>query len=73
MKVGDTVVFIEDFEFNGKVYKKGHQFQITGFDSIRGFDLKDKDGNIIAETRFISNMYVSISDNRALKLKSIGI
>lgn len=24
--IGERVVFLEDFEFNNKIYKKGHQF-----------------------------------------------
>jgi len=53
MQIGEIVVFIEDFTFNDKLYKKGHQFKIIGEDGMRGFDLEDKDGNRIYETRFI--------------------
>jgi hypothetical protein len=55
--IGKTVIFIEDFEFNGKIYKKGHEFKITGDDSMRGLDLEDSEGNRISETRFISSKY----------------
>ncbi len=74
MKVGEIVVFIEDFEFNGKLYKKGHQFTIVGSASgmpWRGWDLEDKDGNCIGETISISNMYVSLSDERNRKINDI--
>jgi hypothetical protein len=71
MKVGDRVVLVEDFEFNNKVYKKGHQFNIIGDDDMRGFDLKDDDGNEIGETRFIRNIYVSLSDFREDKINKI--
>ena len=73
MKVGERVVFIEDYTFNGKFYKKGHQFKITGEDYIRGFDLEDDDGNKIYETRFISNKYISLSDYRNDKIEKLGI
>ena len=70
---GDIVVFIEDFEFNDKLYKKGHQFKITGVDSMRGYNLEDKDGNKIGETRFISNKYMLLKDLREEKLKELGL
>ena len=53
MSKGQRVVFLEDFKFNGKLYKKEHQFTITGNDDMRGYDLEDDDGNCIGETRFI--------------------
>lgn len=70
---GERVVFIVDFEFNGKLYKRGHQFRITGVDGMRGYDLEDDDGNRICETRFISNKYVFIKELRDDKLKELGI
>lgn len=70
---GQRVVFLEDFEFNGKLYKKGHQFTIVGEDSMRGYDLKDDSGNCISETRFISSKYALISKLRDDKLKELGI
>lgn len=71
--IGQRVVFLEDYEFNGKLYKKGHQFTITGSDGIRGLDLEDDNGNRIAETRFISDKYELISKLRDDKLKELGI
>jgi len=82
--IGEIVVFIEDFEFNNKVYKKGHQFKITGVDGMRGYDLEDKDGNRIGlskaerwqatgETRFISDKYMLLRDLRDDKLKELGL
>lgn len=71
--IGQRVVFLEDFEFNGKVYKKGHQFTITGSDNMRGLDLEDDNGNRIGETRFISNKFELISKLRDDKLKDLGI
>jgi hypothetical protein len=70
---GERVVFLEDFEFNGKLYKKGHQFTIVGDDNIRGYDLEDDSGNRIDETRFISGKYSLISKLRNDKLKELGI
>jgi hypothetical protein len=68
--IGQRVVFLEDFEFNGKVYKKGHQFTITGDDNMRGLDLDDNGSRIenlgsisheemkkIGETRFMRNNF----------------
>lgn len=78
MNVG-RVVFLEDFEFNNKLYKKGHQFTIVGEDifwmksCIRGYDLKDDEGNFISETRFIRSKYEFISKLRDDKLKELGI
>ena len=71
--IGQRVIFLEDFEFNGKVYKKGHQFTITGDDNIRGLDLEDDNVNKIGETRFIRNKYELISKLRNDKLKELGI
>ena len=71
--IGERVVFLEDFEFNNKIYKKGHQFKITCEDSIRGYDLEDDHGNRISETRFISNKYELISKLRDDKLKELGL
>jgi hypothetical protein len=70
---GQRVVFLEDYEFNGKLYKKGHQFTITGDDYMRGLDLKDDEGNCICETRFISHKYELISRLRDDKLKELGL
>jgi hypothetical protein len=70
---GERVVFLEDFEFNGKLYKKGHQFKIVGEDSMRGYDLEDDHGNRIGETRFISDKYELLSKLREDKLKELGL
>lgn len=68
-----TVVFLVDFEFNGKLYKKGHKFKVTGYDNMRGYDLEDSEGNRIGETRFISHKYAFLEDLRDDKLKELGI
>ena len=71
--IGQRVVLLEELEFNGKVYKPGHQFTITGDDYIRGLDLEDYNGNRIGETRFIRHMYEFISKLRDDKLKELGL
>jgi hypothetical protein len=70
--IGERVVVLEEFEFNGKVYKKGHQFKITG-DDMRGLDLEDDYGNRIGETRFSGWKLELISKLRDDKLKELGI
>jgi len=71
--IGKTVIITEDFEFNGKIYKKGHLFKITGDDSMRGLDLEDSDGNRIGETRFMSSKFrlLTLSDERDKKISKI--
>ncbi len=68
------VEFTEDYEFNGKLYKKGHRFKVIG-SSYRGLDLEDADGNRIYETLFISAFInpVPLSELRDDKLKDLGI
>lgn len=67
-------MFLEDFEFNGKLYKKGHLFTVTG-NSFRGLDLKDDDGNVISETLFIDHIISDdISEIRDMKIrKDLGL
>ena len=65
--IGEIVVLIEPFEFNDKTYQIGHQFTITDT-SYRGWDLKDKDGNRILETRWIQDKFISLSEARDRKL-----
>ena len=70
--IGQRVVVLEEFEFNGKVYKKGHQFTITSYD-IRGLDLEDDYGNSIGETRFSGWKFELINKLRNDKLKELGL
>ena len=71
--IGKTVVLIEDFEFNGNFFKKGHEFKVTGDDSMRGLDLEDSDGNRIGETRFMSSKYrvLTTADKRDKQIDKI--
>jgi len=71
--IGQRVVVLEEFEFIGKVYKKGHQFTIIGNDNIRGLDLQDDYGNSIYETRFSGWKFELISKLRDDKLKELGL
>ena len=71
--IGKWVVFLEEFEFNGKIYKRGHKFRVVKRHDIRGLDLEDIDGNKIGETRFIRNKYEFIDKIREDKLKELGI
>jgi hypothetical protein len=47
----------EDFEFNGKLFKKGHKFHPVNYDSIRGYDIEDSEGNCIGEVRMILDKF----------------
>jgi hypothetical protein len=78
MKIGDIVVFIEDYHFNNKFYPKGTRMTITGdcgwfIVAQRGWNLSDGNGNTIAETIFISDKYRLLSDIRNDKLNELGI
>ncbi len=53
MKIGDRVVLEERVEMYKITYEIGHQFTIVGSDDMRGFDLRDDDGNMLCETRFV--------------------
>ena len=44
----------EDVEMPNCTYTKGHEFNVIG-EGERGFDLEDDDGNVIFETRLMSN------------------
>ena len=70
----EIIEFTEDYEFNGKLYKKGHRFKVIG-SSYRGLDIEDADGNCIYETLFISKIMkkVTTAEMRDEKLKDLGI
>lgn len=73
MKIGDSVILIEDVVMFNKTYKKGHKFKIYGDSGYRGWDLIDKDGNKIDETRFIQHRYIlDIKEERKEKLDKIN-
>lgn len=44
------------------IYHKGHEFTVTGWDGLRGMDLKDDDGNELVETRMIHHIIELIPD-----------
>lgn len=70
----EMVEFTEDYEINGKLYKKGHRFKVIG-SSYRGLDIEDDDGNRIYETLFISKIMkrLTTAEMRDRKLKDLGI
>lgn len=69
MKIGDSVILIEEINMWGKIYEKGHKFKIYGDSDYRGWNLIDKDGNKIDETRFIQDKYIiDIKEERKKKL-----
>ncbi len=71
MKIGDRVELLERFfMLNNKIYEIGHRFKIVGSDDIRGFDLKDDDGNELSETRFLK-FRLDKSVERDKKIKRI--
>lgn len=47
----------EKLEFNGVKYQPGHEFNVINYDSMRGYDLQDKDGNQICDIRMILDMF----------------
>lgn len=71
MKIGDRVVLEERVELSRITYEIGHQFTIVGDDNIRGFDLKDDDGNMLCETRFVKMKKIPLSEERDRKINQI--
>ena len=71
MKIGDRVVLEERVELSRITYEIGHQFTIVGDDNIRGFDLKDDDGNMLCETRFVKMKKIPLSEERDRKISQI--
>lgn len=69
MKIGDRVYIDQDVELHDRIFKSGHQFTIVGEDYLRGFDLKDDDGNMLCETRFVK--LKDISESRDHKINII--
>ena len=52
-EIGSRVRLLQDVEMSYCTYTKGHEFIIIDSDNIRGFDLKDDEGNCLRETRFV--------------------
>jgi hypothetical protein len=71
MKIGDRVILKERIEMYNITYEIGHQFTIVGDDNIRGFDLKDDDGNMLCETRFVKMGLLPLSEIRDRKIDKI--
>lgn len=60
--IGSRVRITEDVEMTHIIYHKGHEFTVTGWDGLRGMDLKDDDGNELVETRMIHHIIELIPD-----------
>lgn len=56
IEIGSRVRITDEVDMGHIIYHKGHEFTVTGSDGIRGFDLKDDDGNVLAETRMIHHL-----------------
>ena len=65
------VVVIKEFTFLGISYKIGDRLKIIGNDPIRGWDLEDKDGNKIYETRFIYDKFKELGVYRDSRLNNL--
>jgi hypothetical protein len=72
-KLGDILVVVKPFEFNGRYYNKGDRFKIVGNSGFRGWDLEDMNGKRIDETAMMSGNFISLREARDKKLKDLGI
>lgn len=70
--IGEIVVLLEDFDFNGKTYHPGHKWKIINT-SYRGWDIEDDAGNRIYECLFIQANFEYLRELREEKLKELGI
>lgn len=71
--IGDILIVIKPFDFNGRYYSKGDRFKVVGDSGFRGLDLEDMNGKRIDETRMISDHFISLKEARDKKLKDLGI
>jgi hypothetical protein len=69
MKIGDRVVLEERVEMYKITYEIGHQFTIVGSNDMRGFVLRDDNGNMLCETRGIKMR--SLAEARDKKINDI--
>lgn len=65
------VIVVKEFTFLGISYKIGDRLKIIGNDPIRGWDLEDKDGNKIYETRFIYDKFKELGVYRDSRLNNL--
>lgn len=65
------VIVVKEFTFLGISYKIGDRLKIIGNDPIRGWDLEDKDGNKIYETRFIYDKFKELGVYRNSRLNNL--
>jgi len=71
--IGDILIVIKPFDFNGRYYNKGDRFKVVGDSGFRGLDLEDMNGKRIDETAMISDHFISLKEDRDKKLKDLGI
>jgi len=71
--IGEILVVVKPFDFNGRYYNKGDRFKIVGDSGFRGWDLEDMNGNRVDESRMIHDHFISLKEARDKKLKDLGI
>lgn len=71
--IGDILIVIKPFDFNGRYYNKGDRFKVVGDSGFRGLDLEDMNGKRIDETAMISDHFIYLREARDKKLKDLGI
>lgn len=71
--IGDILVVIKPFDFNGRYYTKGDRFKIVGDSGFRGWNIEDVNGKRIDEIAMISDHFISLKEARDKKLKDLGI
>jgi hypothetical protein len=71
MKIGDRVRLDEKVDMGYYVYEIGHEFTVVGEDDIRGLDLKDDEGRMLCETRFVKMSKIPLRDQRDKKINKI--
>lgn len=71
MKIGDRVRLEEKVEMSYFTFEIGHEFTVIGQDDIRGLDLKDDEGRMLGETRFVKMKKIPIDEQRDRKISQI--
>lgn len=71
MKIGDRIRLEERVEMCYFTFEIGHEFTIIGEDDIRGFDLKDDEGRVLGETRFVKMKKIPTDEQRDRKINQI--
>ncbi len=71
MTIGDRVRLEEKVDMGYYVYEIGHEFTVIGQDDIRGLDLKDDEGRLLGETRFVKMSKIPSQEQRERKINTI--